>query len=450
MSKGHERAHASHERTAQPVRTAITQRILLAVGLILTGFAVFKAYRHQLLVDGVLWFCAIGAFAALLAGVQKKQEPGLGVKIKDSWRSIRHHPKGLDQATVAVPAGVGQPATSSPEQRPYAAQPPSPQDRSSGDSSGPPAVVPAILPPSRSSGSASLGEPPVFDARSVSGQAPWHLPVGAAPGGLAADAARLGDLEVRAASMVGAGHRCEEPAYPRQDAYALKRTPDGRYLVVAVADGVSQSPHSDLGARVAVSAAARELSGMLDRSGMEGIDVGRLYKMVAGEMLGTGRDRGLPDEDICSILITAVIPATPRQDGTRRLWTSWIGDASLWAQHEGRLHRLTGEDKSGLDRNSLSAVLPFNPDMVEQRAFKLMPYDAVAVMTDGLSDSLTSVPGVADFFAAQWGSPPPHPAAFLHSLCYDAPGQDDDRTAVVIWCGADALPSGRAGKGRRS
>jgi hypothetical protein len=289
----------------------------------------------------------------------------------------------------------------------------------------------------------------VFDARSVSGQAPWHLPVGAAPSGLAADAGRLGDLEVRAASMVGAGHRCEEPAYARQDAYALGRTPDGRYLVVAVADGVSQSLRSDLGARVAVSAAARELSGMLDRGGMDGIDVGRLYKVVAGEMLGTGRDRGLADEDICSILITAVIPAAPRHDGTRPIWASWIGDVSLWAQHDGRLHRLTGEDKDGLDRNSLNAVLPFNPDMVEERLVKLLPYDALAVVTDGLSDSLASVPGVADFFAAQWAGPPPHPAAFLHSLCYDAPGQDDDRTAVVIWCGADALPGGRTGAGRR-
>jgi hypothetical protein len=34
------------------------------------------------------------------------------------------------------------------------------------------------------------------------------------------------------------------------------------------------------------------------------------------------------------------------------------------------------------------------------------------------------------------GAGPPHPAAFLADLSVDAPGQDDDRTAVVVWCPA--------------
>jgi hypothetical protein len=289
----------------------------------------------------------------------------------------------------------------------------------------------------------------VFAGRSASGQAPWYLPVGAGPSGLAADAARLGDLEVRAASMVGAGHRCEEPAYPRQDAYALGRTPDGRFLIIAVADGVSQARRSDLGARVAVSAATREIGGMLARGGIDSIDVGRLYKVIAGEMLGTGRARDFPDEDICSILITTVIPAAPQPDGSREIWSSWLGDVSLWSQRQGHLRRLTGEDKSGLDRNALGAVLPFDPDRVEERCFGIGAGTVLAIMTDGVSDSLASVAGTRQFFSAQWGGPPPHPAAFLHSLCYDAPGQDDDRTAVVVWCGIDTRSAARAGTGQR-
>jgi serine/threonine protein phosphatase PrpC len=293
-------------------------------------------------------------------------------------------------------------------------------------------------------------DPPVFSGVSAPGQAPWHLPVGAAPSGLAADAARLGDLDVRAASMVGAGHRCQEPAGPRQDAYALGRTPDGQFLIIAVADGVSQSRHSDLGARVAVSTATRELGKMLAAGGMLTIDVERLYKVVAGEMLGTGRNRGLPDEDVCSILIVAVIPTAPRADGGRTIWASWIGDCSLWRHRQGELHRLTGAEKTGLDRNTLSAVLPFNPDQVEQDTFELRPWDRVAVVTDGLSDSLSGVSGASEFFARQWANSAPHPAAFLHSLCYDGPGQTDDRTAVVVWCDADG-PTGRAAAtGRRT
>lgn len=283
---------------------------------------------------------------------------------------------------------------------------------------------------------APLPEPPVFAGRSTPGQTAWLLPVSAAPSGLAADGIRLGDLDVRAASVVGAGHRCQEPAIARQDAYALGRTKSGHFLVVAIADGVGQSRHSDLAARVAVSAATRELTRFAELPAFPNIDTGLLYTKIAGEMVGTGRDRGIPDADVCAILITAVIPTRPRSDGTRPVWTSWIGDVSLWISREGELRRCTGHDKSGLDRNALHAVLPFNPDQVEERVFELLPNDRVALMTDGVSDSLDSVTGTLDYFARQWAGPPPHPAAFLHGLCYDGPGQTDDRTAVVVWCNA--------------
>ncbi|MGD0699408.1 MAG: protein phosphatase 2C domain-containing protein [Trebonia sp.] len=282
-----------------------------------------------------------------------------------------------------------------------------------------------------------LAEPPVFVEPSTSGQVPWHLPSGTAtPSGLAADGIRLGDLEVRAASMVGAQHRCEEPALPRQDAYALGRTTDGQYLVIAVADGVGNSKHADLAARVAVSAATRELARTVETGGIPAIDAGLLYTKIAGEMVGTGRDRGIRDADVCAILITAVIPTGALANGTRPMWASWIGDVSLWIGRGGQLHRQTGERKTGLDPNALAAVLPFNPDQVDERVVELGPYDRVALMTDGVSDSLDLVPGTLEYFARQWSGPPPHPAAFLHSLCYDGPGQTDDRTAVVVWCGA--------------
>jgi serine/threonine protein phosphatase PrpC len=282
----------------------------------------------------------------------------------------------------------------------------------------------------------TVPDPPMFGT-STAGQAPWRLPAHAAPSGLAADAANLGDLEVRAASMVGPSHRCDEPADPRQDAYALGRTTDGQYLIVAVADGVGSSRNSDLGARVAVTTSVRELAKMLARGGIPAIDTQLLYNLIVGAMVGTGRDRNLPDGDICSIVITAVIPTAPGPDGTRKLWASWIGDVSMWIVHGGVLERLTGEEKSGLDRNQLSAVLPFHPDQYQEDTYNLPPDSRVALMTDGLSDAFSDVAHVADFFAAQWAGPPPHPAAFLHSLCYDAPGQGDDRTAVVVWTGTD-------------
>ena len=232
-----------------------------------------------------------------------------------------------------------------------------------------------------------------------------------------------------------------EAAGPRQDAYALGRTPDGKFLVIAVADGVSQSPRSDLGARVAVSAATRELVAMLSSGGVTAIDMEHLYNAVAGEMLGTGRNRGLLDKDICSILILAVIPAVPRPDGMRQVWTSWIGDVSLWIHRQGSLYRVTGQEKSGMDRNTLNAVLPFNPDWAEQSTVNLQPSDRVAVVTDGLSDSLSGIPEAAEFFARQWAASAPTRPLSCTTFAMTAPAKAT--TVRPSWFGA-VLTSPRA------
>lgn len=473
MTSGGREPARSHRPAVKPGRPAIVQRMLFTVMVLLACVAVIALIVRMVPLGIVALAATLVAGATLLAGVKRKPDRQEGRMKKPKFHrgnsrnlpedsaagapqsfgqrpgpsTVRDEPdtisdEGVSEAdpNLAHVPGLMQSQSRTAEQTASSPRwgPPEPTAPLP-VGSGPPAVPPYSLP-----------DPPVFAAASAPGKAPWHLPVGAAPTGLAADAARLGDLEVRAASMVGAGHRCQEPAGPRQDAYALGRTPDGQFLVIAVADGVSGSPRSDLGARVAVSAATRELVKMLTSGGMPAINIELLYKVIAGEMLGTGRDRGLPDGDICSILIVTVIPAVPRRDGTRPVWTSWIGDVSLWIQEDELLHRVTGREKTGLDRNTLSAVLPFNPDRAEQLMFNVFPSTRVAVMTDGLSDSLSGISGAAEFFTRQWSSPAPHPAAFLHSLCYDGPGQTDDRTAVVVWCGSDTLPAPVARDGRRT
>jgi serine/threonine protein phosphatase PrpC len=448
-----DRTPASHRSDDRPHRPPGAQRLLLIAMALFLCVALLAAIEK--VVVAALAAVVVGLIAGLwfsVGVVEKSGRRGWPVGIMKRLRG----PGAADDAPAGTPAPPGHP------REPAGSEPPSVPGENPATRRGPVPPIGQALGPGRDTGQApsgradrrpssapalaiaeepappcSLPEPPVFAGPSAPGQAPWHLPVDAAPSGLAADAARLGDLEVRAASMVGAGHRCQEPAGPRQDAYALGRTPDGRYLIIAVADGVSQSRRSDLGARVAVSTAARELGRMLSAGPMDAIDVDLLYNVVAGEMLGTGRDRGVPDEDVCSILIVAAIPALARRDGTRPMWASWIGDVSLWIHREGDLHRVTGEEKTGLDRNTLTAVLPFNPDQVENNYFELRPSDRVALVTDGMSDTWSTIPAAADFFTRQWAAPAPHPAAFLHSLCYDGPGQTDDRTAVVVWCGPD-------------
>lgn len=280
-------------------------------------------------------------------------------------------------------------------------------------------------------------EPSTFDGGSTAGRAQWHLPKGFAPPGLSADGLRLGDLDARAASVVGPGHRCQEPAIARQDAYLLRRTDDGDHLIVAVADGVSQSRLADLGARLAVSAAARGVAAVLDGGrGIRDIDPVTLFTAVAGEMIGTARSQSHAVPDVYAILVVAVIPTHPEPDGRRTMWTAQIGDVSVWILRSGTLTQATGPDKAGMDKNKLEFVLPADPGAARAALVELQPGDTVAVMTDGLSESLANIAAVADFFSRHWASGPPHPAAFLHQLCYDAPGQSDDRTVVTTWVGA--------------
>lgn len=283
-----------------------------------------------------------------------------------------------------------------------------------------------------------VAEPPVVDQSSRPGTAPWRLAEGTVPAALTADGFELGELSVRAASVIGPSHRCLEEGKARQDAYLVRRTPDGRHLVIAVADGVSQAKRSDLGARVAVTAAARLLVDDLKRGvPLESLDAAGLFRAVAGEMVGTAQAQRLTPQDVVSILVVAVIPTTPTTNGEQRIWTAQIGDVSVWRFRSGRLEQFTGaQQKQGMDKNVLPHVLPFHFEAAATTWLVAQAGDVVAVVTDGVSETIDNVVGGRAFFQSRWSAGPRHPAVFLHDLCYDAPGQIDDRTAVVVWFGA--------------
>jgi hypothetical protein len=170
--------------------------------------------------------------------------------------------------------------------------------------------------------------------------------------------------------------------------------------------------------------------------GIQDIDPVTLFTEVAGEMVGTARNQSHEVPDIYAILVVAVIPTHPEPDGRRTIWTAQIGDVSVWVLRSGSLTRRTGPDKAGMDKNTLEFVLPADPGAARATLIELRPGETVAVMTDGLSESLINVAGVADSLCREWALGPPHPAAFLQQLCYDAPGQSDDRTVVTMWVGA--------------
>ena len=72
-----------------------------------------------------------------------------------------------------------------------------------------------------------------------------------------------------------------------------------------------------------------------------------------------------------------------------------------------------------------------------QELLTLGPGDTLALVTDGVGDLWSVHERANAYHHRRWSRPPPV-ASFLNDVCFDALGEDDDRTAVVIWVPAGA------------
>ncbi|MEU0555433.1 protein phosphatase 2C domain-containing protein [Dactylosporangium sp. NPDC006015] len=282
--------------------------------------------------------------------------------------------------------------------------------------------------------------PPRFAPVSRASQMAWLLPQEpASPPGVAADQARVGDLRIRAASVVGAGHRCERPAKPRQDAYRVAQDATGDHLIIAVADGMSDSSRAELGASVAVGTAVGLLRRELDQGvPPDRLSVERIFAEVAGNIAAAARERGLDPAHVRTTLALAVLPT--RSTGVRRIaWAGQLADTHLWMLRRQRWQCLTGEAKEQFDGSVLSAFLPHYPQAARAILFDLNEAVAVALLSDGVADAFSQVDGAEHWFADRWRDPPPL-ASFMLDVDFQAKGLLDDRTAVVVWPHAPGGP----------
>ncbi|WP_078876572.1 protein phosphatase 2C domain-containing protein, partial [Streptomyces sp. 150FB] len=285
----------------------------------------------------------------------------------------------------------------------------------------------------------SRGRFPVLQKPSRAGRAPWRLPQLPSPTAIAADEAVLGGLEVRAASVVGPGHRGRGVA--RQDAYRIGQDSAGRYLLVAVADGMSDSKHSDVGANVAAAALVSALREALDRGvELERLPAREIFLAAAGQMYGAAEQRGWTADDVRAVAVVAVVPALPDSRGRRRCWLGAVADVSAWRLSHDRWEQLIGEEKGGFDASTVEHFLPHDLDHVDYGVTELGPGEVLAVTTDGVSDAFALGPGAQRWFAERWRRPP-RIGSFLLDVGFEQAQMQDDRTAVVVWC-ADAHEGG--------
>ena len=268
---------------------------------------------------------------------------------------------------------------------------------------------------------------------------PWLIPERTVQNGIAADEATVGAFAIRAASVVGPGHRCQHPAEPRQDSYRIGRTRDNTYAIVAVADGVSSGTLSDAGATTASSQAVTLLRERIERDGFLGLDVKELYQQIAESVGAQAAARSVETSELATVLITAVIEE-PGPDETANVWIGWLGDSSGWLLDPGG-PRWTFQSGDAKDRsaavatNEVAGYLPDTPHLARSQFLTLPPGAALALVTDGVGDAWAGQGGnVNQYFAKAWRSPVPA-TRFTADLCFDAPQCLDDRTAVVVWNG---------------
>ena len=86
----------------------------------------------------------------------------------------------------------------------------------------------------------------------------------------------------------------------------------------------------------------------------------------------------------------------------------------------------------GLRTSEVGAVLPMDWSRARQEVLAVEPGEVLALVTDGVGDLWSVHERANAYYHRRWSDPPPV-ASFLNDVCFDARGEQDDRTAVVVW-----------------
>jgi hypothetical protein len=265
------------------------------------------------------------------------------------------------------------------------------------------------------------------------------------------DGAKKPIAEVRAASVRGLSHRAYGTV--RQDEYSFRRTADGRYLVIGVADGVSAGKLSHkaaiVAARKGVELIAKALTTPNDLT-PDNFPWPDLVHAVAGRIERLGRERlaamGNADAQtmsvrdvaahIASTVLYAVVDLTP-VGGAHVAHLLAVGDTSAWVLREGgRWEPQNAVKNDGAELHSSSVhALPLPPVAGPKPVRTTVAAgEALVLMTDGIGDPLGHGTGaVGRFLADVWAEPPASGLEFAAHIGFARKSFDDDRTAVAFW-----------------
>jgi Protein phosphatase 2C len=257
--------------------------------------------------------------------------------------------------------------------------------------------------------------------------------------------ARLGEL--RAASVRGLAHR--HYGKVRQDEYGYRRTRDGRYLVMCVADGVSSGKQSHHAAAVAAHVGVDLLAKSLTRGPLSSIGWAQFISAVADRIVQHGRRRlgllGIADaqeyteRQVAGHMATTALYAVidlQLVGGAHFVDLLTVGDTSAWVLRQGdrweplQMVKNEGEEVYSPAVTALP-MLPQQPPLPTRT--RVQPGEVLVLMSDGIGDALGGGTGeVGRFLAGVWRTPPIL-LQFAAQVEFARKSFDDDRTAVAFW-----------------
>ncbi|MFI7675003.1 protein phosphatase 2C domain-containing protein [Actinophytocola sp. NPDC049390] len=246
---------------------------------------------------------------------------------------------------------------------------------------------------------------------------PWRLDGVTDVPDTVADAARVGTLEVRAASSRGARHRVN--GHVRQDAMGVAEL-GGRFVLVAVADGVGDASHAHRGAHLAVRHAINYLTWALPGADLDVVDMVGALRAADRAV----REAGPAPETRRTTLTVAAVELGWTGQG-HRYRAVRVGDSPALMLTDGVFVPLFGKRGGGTE------CLPTPRGPADGVRGVLRPGEALAVTSAGVGIPVRESP-VGTYLAQAWARPP-GPVAFLHHLQFDLRAFDEDRTAVVVW-----------------
>lgn len=261
----------------------------------------------------------------------------------------------------------------------------------------------------------------------------------------ALDTLECSGLTLAFASIRGLGH--EDFGRPRQDYAAIAQ--EGRYLIAAMADGVSEARFSHVGASVACRAAMAAVQGQLERQvPLDDIDwrgvteeVRTMLRRRARVMLGRDDEADTDDRECALLLGTTaevlVVDAEASEPEFVRATLAGDGYAFVLDTERGLrpLGSTKSEDEAGLLSSEVTP-LPAQPGEgypIVSRGTLHRETQAVLVTTDGIGDDMADGDSpIAGYLWERLRRPVP-PYELLRVVSYLRRQSNDDRTAMLLW-----------------